>query len=346
VKAVEKYYSIHDIVNFKIVNNAPFLSRILPFWDTELRVFESERKLDPDFTIYLGRFSPQNSNCYILDDRFYIKEDYLFCSDSYKYARWELRMSGLEGAGLEVHISANPFAWLLLPDLIINPLIWFKLNEKGYAIVHGSGVVKEDRAYIFTGRGAAGKTTIALNLLERGFRLLGDHFVVLNGDAVFSFLSPLHIADFNLTASLRKRMKSRQKVIFWLNQISQKVTGLQFGTKIGPKTMFPGLTEDKARLRSVFVLLPRNGFKAEQISKEEFIACMIANQKLESIPFIKYMMEYSYLFPRSNMATHWVRYEENLIRSLSEAKVLYRLEVPPRYDNGTLNNIFEVLQNE
>ena len=343
MKAVEKYYSIHDIVNFKIVNNAPFLSKILPFWDIELRGFESERKADPDFTVFLGRFSSQNSDCYILDDRFYIKEDYLFCSDSYKYARWKLRMSGLGKAGLEVHISANPFAWLLLSDLVISPLIWFKLNEKGYAVVHASGVVKEDRAYIFTGQGAAGKTTIALNLLERGFKLLGDHFVVLNNGAVLSFPSPLHIDGFNLTPFVKSRMKIRHKILFRLNQLSQKVMGLQIGTKISPKTLFPGLTEDKAKLHSAFLLLPRDNLEVEQISKEELTAYIIANQKLESIPFIKYMMEYSYLFPQSNIANHWVLYQQNLGKALDRAQACYRMEVPFRYDSETLEEISKLV---
>ena len=339
MKAVEKHYSIHDIINFKIVNNAGFLSRVLPFWDIELRDFESERKAEPDFTVFLGKFSPKSADCLILDDRFHIKEDYLYCSDSYKWARWQLEMSGFNGGNLEVHISANPFAWMLLPDLIINPLIWFKLNEKGCAIVHGSGVVKNDSAYIFAGRGAAGKTTIALNLVERGFKLLGDHFVVLNNDNVLSFLSPLHIVGFNLTPFVQRRMKARQKILFRLNQLSQKVTGLQFGTKISPKTLLAGLTEDKARLHSVFLLLPRTRFKVEKVSKEEIIAHMIPNQKLESFPFIKYMMEYSYLFPRSNMAGYWTRYEQNLSQALGAAQAFYRVEVPLTYDNETLEEI-------
>ncbi len=336
---MEKYYSIHDIVTFKVVNNAVLLSRILPFWDIELRDFESKQKDEPDFTICLGKFSSQSPNCHILDDKFYIQEDYLYCSDSYKYAKWRLKISGFSGGSMEVHVSANPFAWLLLPDFIINHLIWFKLNEKGYAIVHGSGVVKDDRAYIFTGRGAAGKTTVALNLVERGFKLLGDHFVILGNNAVLSFPLPLHIVDFNLTPFIRRRMKARHRLLFRVNQISQKITGLQMGTKISPKTLFPGLTQDKANVHSVFLLLPRKEFKVKKISKEEFIAHVISNQKLESLPFIKYMMEYSYLFPRSNMATHWARYEANLSQSLSVAQAFYQVEVPLKYDNETLDRI-------
>jgi len=343
VKAVEKHYSIHDIVNFRIVNNASFLRRVLPFWDIELRPFESERKAEPDFTIFLGKFSPKIPDCLILDDRFHINQDYLYCSDSYKWAKWQLEMSGFNGGSMEVHVSANPFAWMLLPDIIINPLIWLKLNEKGCAIVHGSGVVRDGKACLFAGRGAAGKTTVALNLVERGFKLLGDHFVVLNNENVLGFLSPLHIAGFNLTPFIHRRMKVRHRIFFQLDRLSQRVTGLQVGTKLSPKTLLPGLTEDKARLNSVFLLLPRTRFKAEKVSKEELIAHMIPNQKLESFPFIKYVMEYSYLFPRSNMAGYWTQYEQNLSQALGAARDFYRVEVPMTYDNETLEEISKLV---
>jgi hypothetical protein len=340
---MEKYYNIHDVVNFKVVNNAGLLNKILPFWDIELRDFESRLYAEPDFTVHLGEFSSPNIDCLIMDDKFYMKEDYLYCSDSYKYAKWKLMMSGFEGGSTKVNVSANPFAWMIIPDLIVNPLIWFKLTEKGYAIVHGSGVVKDDRAYVFTGRGAAGKSTIALNLVERGFKLLGDHFVVLGNKAVLSFLPPLHIADFNLRPIVRRRMKARHKIFFRLDQLSKRVTGLQVGTKISPKTLLPDLTADKAKLHSVILLLPREKFKVEKIHKEELIAHIISNQKLESLPFIKYMMEYSYLFPQSNMANHWTRYEQNLSQALAGAAALYRVEVPLKYDNGTLESILQMV---
>ena len=346
MKAVEKYYSIHNIVNFKVVNSAQFLDKFLPFWDIELRDFESRQEVEPDFTVFLGKFSASSSDCLILDDRFYIKEDYLYCSDSYKWAKWHLLMYGFNGGNMEVCISANPFAWLLLADFIINPLIWFKLNEKGYAIVHGSGVVRDGRAYVFAGRGAAGKTTIALNLVERGFKLLGDHFVILSKDAVLGFLTPLHIADFNLTPFIKKRMETRHRVFFRIDQLGRRLTGLQFGTKISPKTMFPDSTEDKAKLHSVYLLLPREKLKVGKISKEELIAHMVANQKLESIPFMKYMMEYSYLFPRSSFAAYWERYEQNLSQALGVAEGCYRVEVPPKYYSATLERIFKVLVDE
>ena len=66
---------------------------------------------------------------------------------------------------------------------------------------------------------------------------------------------------------------------------------------------------------------------------------MIPNQKLECLSLIRYMLEYSYLFPQSILATYWAQYEANLRQALSVAEAFYRVEVPLKYDTKTLEQI-------
>ena len=342
-KWMEKYYSVQDIVTFRIIENIGLLGRLLGR-DSELRDFESIRLVKPDFTVYLGKFSPHNPDCYFIDEKYYVKEDYLYCQDSYRYAKWELEMSGFEQGNMEVHLNCNLLGKHLASELIINHLIWLKLNEKGYPIVHGSCVSKDGQAYLFAGQGAAGKSTIALNLLERGFKLLGDHFVILNNGYVMSFPLALHIMGFNIVPSIKDNMSLKHKVFFYLNELLYNLTGRGTATKINMKDIFPSLLENKAKLHSIFLLLPKEKFKAERIGREDLISHLVMNQRLESLPsFTKYMTEYSYLFPQSNMATYWEHYEENLRRALSSEIEIYKLEVPRRYDAKTLNEIVQIV---
>ena len=341
---MEKYYNVHDIVRFKIMGNVGLLGRLLS-WDAELRDFESTKIANPDFAVYLGKFTPHNQNCYFLDEKYYMKEDYLYCQDSYRYIKWELEMSGFERSDMEVRLNCNLPGEMFASDLIINHLIWLKLNEKGYPIVHGSGVSKDGKAYIFAGQGAAGKSSIVLNLMEYGFKLLGDHFVVLNNGYVMSFPSPLHIMGFNVTPFIKMNMSLKHKVFFHSNELLYKLTGRGTATKINVNGIFPNSLEDKAKLHSIFLLLPKEKFKAEKIGREDLINHLVMNQKLESFPsFIKYMVEYSYLFPQSNMATYWEHYEENLRRALSPEIEIFKLEVPRRYDAKTLSEILQKVE--
>lgn len=341
---MEKYYNIHDIVTFKIMGNVGLLDRLLS-WDAELRGFESTKITKPDFTVYFGKFTPNNQDCYFLDEKYYIKEDYLYCKDSYRYLKWELEMSGFERGNMEVRLNCNLPGKVFASDLIINHLIWLKLNEKGYPIAHGSSVSKDGKAYIFAGQGASGKSSIALNLLESGFKLLGDHFVILNNGYAMSFPSPLHIMGFNVTPSVKENMSSKHKVFFYSNALLYKLAGRGTATKINVKSIFPSSLEDKAKLHSMFLLIPKEKIKSERMGRDDMIKHLVMNQKLESLPsFIKYMVEYSYLFPQSNMATYWEHYEENLRRAIPPGIEIYKLEVPKKYDAETLNGILQKVE--
>ena len=333
-------------MRFKIINRSNFLSRVFNTVNLEYKNFETERVNDPELTIYLGDFTPSNQECRILDNHYYVKEDYFYCRDSYKAAKWEFEMSGFESGDTEIRISANSFATMIISGFLIDPLINFKLAEKGYALVHGSCVSKDNHAYLFTAQGGGGKTSTALYAVERGFNFMGDNFTILDKGHALSFLSPLNIFSFNLVPVVKKNMKIKSKAEFHLKNILYKMTGLRIVTKIDVKEIFPNSLNDKSKLKTIFLLVPKGKFGIVEIDKEELIAHMVANMKLDSFPFLKYMMMYSYVFPESRMATHWDRYEENLRRNLNSDITICKVEVPQRYDINTFEKIWSVIQDD
>jgi HprK-related kinase A len=54
------------------------------------------------------------------------------------------------------------------------------LGQKRYLLLHAATVEKEGRALIMTGESGAGKSTLAALLGERGWRLMGDEFALLD----------------------------------------------------------------------------------------------------------------------------------------------------------------------
>lgn len=341
----ERSYNIHDLVRFKIINKDNFLNRLFSNLNLEYKNFKSEEGGDSDFTIYLGDFTPSNQECYVLDNNYYIKEDYLYCRDSYKIAKWELELSGFESGNMKVRISTNSSASMMISGFIIDPLIIFKLNEKGYPIVHSSCVSRTNHAHLFTAQGGSGKTSTALYAVDRCFNFLGDNFIILNNGYVLSFLSPLNIFSFNLVPIVKKNMDAKTKAEFLLKDLLYKMTGLRLVTKINVKDIFQDSLEDNSKIESIFLLIPKEKFDIVEINKKDLIGHMVANMKLDSFPFIKYMMEYSYMFPESKMATHWERYEENLKRNLNGDITIYKVEVPQKYDVSVFEKIFRVIEN-
>jgi HprK-related kinase A len=54
------------------------------------------------------------------------------------------------------------------------------LGQKRYLLLHAASVEKDGRALIMTGESGAGKSTLAALLGERGWRLMGDEFALLD----------------------------------------------------------------------------------------------------------------------------------------------------------------------
>jgi len=62
------------------------------------------------------------------------------------------------------------------------------LGHKSYLLLHAATVEKDGRALIMTGESGAGKSTLAALLGERGWRLMGDEFALL--DMASGMLAP------------------------------------------------------------------------------------------------------------------------------------------------------------
>jgi len=340
----ERNYNIHNLVKFKIRGKLGLPSRLLTNFRLQYKSFESPEIDKPDFTILLGDFSPSNNDCYILDDRFYIKENYLFCEDSYKIARWKLEISGFEEGDTIVRIDANLFAWELIPGFVIDPLIILKLNEKGYSVVHGSCISKDGKAYLFTSQGGGGKTSTTLYAVERGLKFLGDNFIILDEGYVLNLLYPLNLFRFNLTPLVRRNMGIKSKVKLYFIDLMEKVTGFGMATKVNPEEIFPDALSDRGKLTAIFLLLPREGFRITEITREEMLHHLVMNLKLDLVPLIKYMIEYSYMFPRSRVANFWKHYEENLRKNLNGDVLTYKLEIPQKYNLEVFEKIFELIE--
>ena len=57
------------------------------------------------------------------------------------------------------------------------------LGQKRFLLLHASSVEKNGRALVMTGESGAGKSTLAALLGERGWRLMGDEFALLDLDS-------------------------------------------------------------------------------------------------------------------------------------------------------------------
>ena len=67
---------------------------------------------------------------------------------------------------------------LLAAEMAMN--LQMALGQRRFLLLHASAVVRDGRALLMTGESGAGKSTLAALLGERGWRLMGDEFALLD----------------------------------------------------------------------------------------------------------------------------------------------------------------------
>lgn len=79
--------------------------------------------------------------------------------------------------------------------------LFYLLETRGYIILHGSAVAKDNKAFLFLGANQVGKTTIILNLIYRhNFKLLSDDFLIIKGNRLYAFPDKIRATPFTLNS--------------------------------------------------------------------------------------------------------------------------------------------------
>ena len=342
-------YSIHNILKFKIVKDKR--SSFLRDLNFPFSFFEVEEVKDPEITVNIGKFSPSNNNCYLVDHKYYIKQNYFYCKDSEGRAKWEVEVLGFEEGDTTINFNGRLLSpqQIITPDLLpqnllLKPLIGYKLGRKGYFFVHAAAVSRDGQAYLLAGRGGAFKTTLAMDFVrKRGFHFLGDDGIIIHENKVLSL--PMHLGLFEY----RLQHLVTEDLSYW-----DKVRLLKYLRK-NPVCKDTDVVSvvDSATLKAVFFLVKTNGQKMDvsRIDLREAIAKLIEANKLEmttspcpmvmpagSGRYLKYMMAYSFIFPNSQVARYWSDLEKGVEHVLAGLP-FYEINIPQYYSSTVFDEV-------
>ena len=97
-------------------------------------------------------------------------------------------------------------------------------------LLHAGGVVRDGKAYVFTGTGNVGKTSAVLNLLGKGYEYLSDDWLVVGSQRAYPLPKTLHVFDYNL-----RDKEIANAVLGWRAPIYRLLFGLlNIARKYGP----------------------------------------------------------------------------------------------------------------
>ena len=195
----ELNYDIHNILKFKIVRNKKF--NFVKDLNLDYLFFEVEEVDDPDIVVNIGNFTPLNDNCYVVDHKYYVKENYFYCKDSEGRTRWEVEIFGFEEGNTIINFNFKILGtraltpYISVENFLLEPLICYKLSKKKCFLIHSAAISKDNQAYLLAGRGSAFKTTLVMDFVRRaGFDFLGDDKVIITKNKVLNY--PLNFISF------------------------------------------------------------------------------------------------------------------------------------------------------
>ena len=335
-------YNIHNILKFRIVRDKKrdFMKDL----NLEFSFFEVNDIDDPDIILNIGKFAPSNDDCYLIDHKYYVKDNYLYCKDAGGKAKWEVEISGFEDGATTINYNGRVFgSESLFPDrvpqnIVLQPLIEYKLGKKGYLLIHSAGISDNNKGYVLAGRPSAFKSTLTMDFVRRaGFSWLGDDRVIIRKDKILNFtISPITF-DFKCKYLQTEEFRGFFDKIRFVKYIHHNIDCENCNASIAKSSTLEAL---------LFIARTNKGaIKKRDIGLKEAVDKLVENNKSEMmlLHFYKYMLAYSFVFPESEMAKYWDSLKQNLEEILKKISI-YEIEIPKKYDLNVFNEIRKIMK--
>lgn len=131
------------------------------------------------------------------------------------------------------------------------------LGQRGYLLLHASGAERDGRAVLMTGISGAGKSTLAALLMARGWRLMGDEFILIDPATGLAHAFPRLISLKNEAIPVAEALLPNAR-------FGPLLTGTPKGTlrHVVPDGRAIAAMAEPAK--PVLILFPRFGFEAAE----------------------------------------------------------------------------------
>jgi len=184
--------------------------------------------------------------------------------------RYNFSIDDLDSDHIKIFFQYHPIASIYTTAMgvfiqaqVLEPIMYLALLRQNILLMHSAGVTKSGVSYIFPAHGGTGKTTTCINLLDKGFSLLGDDLVLIDpkNARAFPYPRPLHVFTYNINTlqgakipwSLKFFVHMKNILRFFLEKILR--TDFLISTRIHADQLFTDLrASDSASLHIVLFL--------------------------------------------------------------------------------------------
>ena len=318
----------------------------VPDLNTRLHWFEvPDDGRAADVEVAVGPFEPDLSGCLTLDRRYWARRGYLYLEEGDKGLSWRAEVSGLDratGEPMRIRFAHGPrnrrrVPWLLFPDAIMHlyvlwPVLECELAARGLYLVHAGAVERDGKALLVAGRGGVNKTAAVAELARRGWRPMGDDFVVLRetgdgGTEVLAFPTSPRWFEFQLRHMEAEDLSFVDKLRLLRVLYRKREVGVEF--------------QREARLEKVAIVHTVEGLADPETVRMEpgaaaeslELNCRMERTSYVGLQFIigRFLEAYSYVVPESTYGREWDALGAALA-TLVRGVACRRIETGIRYD--------------
>lgn len=350
-------YNLHDLLSVQIVRKegTPRVNR--HFADLKFAYFGRPGDDRADIRLEIGAFNPQNQRCQVVDNKFWVKENYIYYKGSLSAGIKHAEIIGFETGDTVLRCEAAVTGVksfftqdLLVQNVLLLPLLKYKLAQKGWVLLHGGGVAKAGEGLLILGANDSFKTRIALDLVSRGgYELLGDDLILVRDSQMLACPEHLRILDFRYR-QIRAGAKAsaREKLRFLFSLLKPPSDPAPAAVPICSSASIEAavLLLRTNRSRVALTALDDHEALARTVeSNEELETAKLVRKYIHIENFAKYLFAYTYVFPKNR----WSEYQQqryNEVKKTLRNKPKFCLEIPYRYSPEALHALQNVLISE
>lgn len=349
-------HNIHNILKFQIVRDSKYKFRDISRTFSYFQVNEIDK---PDIILNIGSFTPSNGDCYLIDYKYHVKNNYFYCRDSGSRVKWEVEIIGFEHGDCIINFNANcklqpqSIASLIslpiaLSQAVLLRIIELKLNQKGYHFIHSAGINKDSSGYLFCSRGGAFKTTLCMDFFRRaGFGVLGDDRIILHDNKILSFPMASSLFEFMVTNLATEMDLGIFRYIQFATEqfLNKPIKNIMFKDKFSNLEALFFITRSNRihDAQSVIIEELSNNYIDQAVNRilannraEGFVGLTLFG--IDSLPFLKYELVYNFVFPNSSIAMREKKMAENLKNILKNIPI-YKIDIPFTYKTKVFEEI-------
>lgn len=313
-----------------------FVKRVEKEFKNQVVSVDASRR--PDVSVRFGKFDVPSGLATSRGSGLFVDKNVIFARESFRGARFEFMLSGLEDSSLQLDFSGNILSLLVAVKQYVEPAIRYVLELSGRPMVHSTFLVKENSGALVAASGGAGKTTLLLRWIEENPVFLSDDFTIISEGRALSYVTPLRLGFRNLLESpLLRNMSLRDHgeiaVRTALRHMLMGKARLAF--KKGIEELVPSVKiVSDAKLESVVLLrgMARR-LEAEKISAQDMAKAVAKINREEMYRYPFYIETYARSFPESPLFGFFDAHEKRILANIQNLPC-FAIKIPQTWTDN------------